>query len=400
MCKMHRELLFSGDTASNNDDLLLEWEKLDGATRLLTGPVGRTKSKSTTFQKMLLFNCHCGNVLFFENTICIQCRAEVGYDSATNSMVMLDSGKGIMRCQNGLEHNACNWVVTKSCDNVLCSSCRLNRTIPDLSVAENCENWWQMEIAKRRALHTLLRLKIFPKNKAETPNGLAFDFLMPTSQGSIITGHKDGIITLNVREADDSYREKQRHELGEPYRTLVGHFRHELGHYFWDHFFKGRTDGDSTLEEWRRIFGDERGDYAAALKRHYVAGAPADWNSSYVSAYATSHPWEDWAETWAQYLHMEDGLETARSFGWNNNEAAIPFTPFTESEIHEPSVPDDPNFLKTVNDWVKLSPAINELAAGLGHPNLYPFVFSTVNARKLFFVHRLVARASQFASVV
>lgn len=334
--------------------------------------------------------------MFFENTACVQCQAEVGYDSSTNSMVAFDPEQGIVRCQNGQEHNVCNWVVARGSDSPFCPSCCLNRTIPDLSAAENCENWRQMETAKRRALHTLLRFNLFPASKTESSAGLAFDFLLPTSESPVITGHKDGVITLNVREADDSYREKQRHNLGEPYRTLVGHFRHELGHFFWDRFFKDRSEEDAILKELRNVFGDDREDYAAALKHHYTEGVLADWNRAHVSAYAASHPWEDWAETWAQYLHMQDGLETARCFGWNNELVLMPFTPFAESEIHEPFMPADQGFLKEINDWVKLSPAINEMAAGLGHPNLYPFVFSAINARKLFFVHRVVTLASQW----
>ena len=304
-------------------------------------------------------------------------------------MVALDATGGIKRCLNGLKYNACNWVVANGSSGEMCPSCELNRTIPDLSIAENVENWQLLESAKRRALHTLPRFDLFPPSKMQSQDGLAFDFLMPVAKSPVLTGHKDGEITVNLREADDSYRERQRHNLGEPYRTLVGHFRHEMGHYFWDRFFRGRADADALLQELRKIFGDERADYAAALKQHYAKGAPRDWNLAHVSAYATSHPWEDWAETWAQYLHMQDGLETVRSFGWNNV-PAIPFTPFTEQELFQPDGPSDAAFLRDLNDWLKLSPIVNEMAAGLGHPNLYPFVFSSGNARKLYFVHRVV----------
>jgi len=343
---------------------------------------------------MIPFNCQCGNVLFFENTACVRCGTEAGDDLSTDSMVAIDPARGLKRCLNGLEHNACNWVVAKGAASELCPSCQLNRTIPDLAVAENVQNWCLLEAAKRRALHTLPRFNLFPQSKIESPKGLAFDFLMPTPNTPVLTGHKDGVITLNLREADDSYREKQRRSLGEPYRTLVGHFRHELGHYFWDRFFLGRPDDDTIMQELRRTFGDERADYAAALKRHYDNGAPADWNLAHVSAYATSHPWEDWAETWAQYLHMRDGMETVQSFGWNTA-PSIPFTPFTEQEIFDTAGPTDFQFLKDFNDWLKLSPIINEMAAGLGHPNLYPFVFSSGNARKLYFVHRMVTTLGQ-----
>jgi hypothetical protein len=89
---------------------------------------------------------------------------------------------------------------------------------------------------------------------------------------------------------------------------LLGHFRHEVGHYFWDRLVA--TD-PHQLEEFRVLFGDDRQDYGEALKRHYDEGAPANWQDTYISMYATMHPWEDFAETWAHYLHIVDTLETA-----------------------------------------------------------------------------------------
>src|SRR6202011_5238904 len=35
----------------------------------------------------------------------------------------------------------------------------------------------------------------------------------------------------------------------------------------------------------------------------------------HVTPYASAHPWEDFAETWAHYFHMVDTLETATAFG-------------------------------------------------------------------------------------
>src|SRR5437868_9942335 len=131
-----------------------------------------------------------------------------------------------------------------------------------------------------------------------------------------MTGHKDGIVTMKVEEADDVTRVRVRTQMREPYRTLLGHFRHETGHYYWDRLIAN----SDWLEPFRGLFGDERASYAEALDRHYQQGAPLDWQPQYVSAYATMHPWEDWAETWAHYLHMMDAVDTALGFGMSARE--------------------------------------------------------------------------------
>ena len=198
----------------------------------------------------------------------------------------------------------------------LCESCRLTRVIPDLSMAGNRETWYRLEKAKRRLLYTLqgLRLPIVPKVARGDP-GLAFEFLhdqlVGGDAGRVMTGHDNGLITVNAAEADDVQRERQRVQQNEPYRTLIGHFRHESGHYYWDRLISGGND----LDRFRELFGDERADYGAALQKHYQDGPPPDWQHAHVSAYASSHPWEDWAETWAHLLHMVDALETAGAAG-------------------------------------------------------------------------------------
>lgn len=183
------------------------------------------------------YQCRCGNVLFFDNSRCVQCDEQVGYDSATDSMVTLNAEAPFRRCQNGVDYAVCNWLVPAACTDPLCTACRLNRTIPDLSIAGNQDAWHKIEIAKRRILYTLAGLGLFPMNRQEDPvNGLAFDFLRPTPSRQVLTGHEDGVITLNVSEAEDAERERLRGALGESYRTLIGHFRHEVAHYFWDRF--------------------------------------------------------------------------------------------------------------------------------------------------------------------
>ena len=343
------------------------------------------------------YKCTCGNVLFFENSTCLQCGTEVGYDIVQDQMVTLTADAQSQRCENGINYGICNWVVPRGGSETLCASCLLNRTIPDLSVIANRQAWHKIEVAKRRILYTLARLGLTPVNKIADPvNGLAFDFLRPTpSAPQVLTGHEDGVITLNVEEAEDLEREKRRELLGESYRTLIGHFRHEIAHYYWDRFFQNRAQDDLIMQAFREVFGDEREDYATALQRHYNEGPVASAPGTFITAYASAHPWEDWAETWAHYLHMIDGIETSRSFGLNSEAVPIPFTPFPKESVTLPSqltwpAGEKEEFLELLHSWAKLAPAINEVVASLGHPTFYPFVFSESIIRKFFFVHHMV----------
>ena len=206
----------------------------------------------------------------------------------------------------------------------LCFACRHNHTIPDLSVAQNLQRWQRMEAAKHHLFYSLLRLRLPLENRIDDPeHGLAFDFLAdsPDPTGpKVMTGHDNGLITIALVEADDAERERRRTQMHEPYRSLLGHFRHEVGHYFWDVLIR---DG-GRLEECRAVFGDDSQDYDAALQAHYQNGAPADWQEHFVSQYASTHPWEDWAETWAHYLHIVDTLEMASAFGITRQAPADP----------------------------------------------------------------------------
>ena len=206
-----------------------------------------------------------------------------------------------------------------------------------------------------------------------------------------MTGHDDGLITLSLQEADDAERERNRVAMHEPYRTLLGHFRHEIGHYFWDRLVFDAPDG-GRLEAFRALFGDERADYGQALQRHYDQGAPADWQSRFVTAYATMHPWEDFAETWAHYLHIVDTLEIAGAFGLSTQPA------LTQGEELHASVDFDPYHAATMQQlsesWLPLTVAVNSLNRAMGQPDLYPFVLSTPALEKLAFVHGLVHPAA------
>jgi hypothetical protein len=282
----------------------------------------------------------------------------------------------------------CNWGLPADDPHALCESCRLTRVIPDLGVPGNKEAWYKLEVAKRRLVYTLLKLGCPVRNQTDDPErGLAFEFLADTpdpNDAPVLTGHANGVITLNIAEADDAERERRRIQLHEPYRTLLGHFRHESGHYYWDRLIAGTPQ----LDPFRGRFGDERADYAAALKAHYDNGPPTDWRDRFVSAYAAAHPWEDWAETWAHYLHMIDTLETAADCG-------LSLRPSRKDEPTLKAVvpPDSPraSFDRLIDAWFPLTYALNNLNRGLGLPDGYPFVLSAPAVDKLRFVHEVVA---------
>jgi hypothetical protein len=217
-----------------------------------------------------------------------------------------------------------------------------------------------------------------------------FDFLRSLPDGpAVMTGHANGLIIINVEEADDIKREKIKHDLHEPYRTLLGHFRHEVGHYYWDLLVRNTQ----WLEPFRQLFGDERTSYAEALKRNYEVGPPADWANSYISSYATMHPFEDWAETWAHYLHLMDSLGTALSFRLDAEDLETTITPFRTEDLYAPDDPGAPRFLSLLNSWIEMIMVLNELARSMGQPDFYPFVMSKPVVAKLQLVQMIVIDA-------
>ena len=276
--------------------------------------------------------------------------------------------------------------------NSFCTSCRLNRTLPNLSDPDNQRYWRAIEDAKARMVSQLLPLGLPVESKLENPwQGLAFDLLRPPADGSaVVTGHADGLITLNVEEADDAKREAIRSATREPYRTLLGHFRHEIGHYYWDRLIRD----SAWLAPYRALFGDERADYNAALRNNYEQGPPADWANRHISAYASSHPWEDWAETWAHYLHLADSLATAVAYGLDAEDLETESEPFTLGDLYDPSDVTAEHFLFLINSWVEMVTVLNELARSLGQRDFYPFVMSRTVVRKLHFID-LVVRGRQ-----
>lgn len=351
--------------------------------------------------------CRCGSHIFFGNTLCNSCQAPLGYLPGEDVLIPLepgpqpdtwDAGGGrplLKYCSNRGTAALCNWMLMASEPRCLCTACRLNRTIPNLDCEDNARHWGLIEAAKRRLVSQLLSLGLPVKSKVDEDekHGLMFDFLRSPENGPrVLTGHADGLITVNIEEADSVQREKMRLELHEPYRTLLGHLRHEVGHYYWNRLILNGP----WLEPFRSLFGDERADYAAALKANYENGPPVDWADRYISAYASTHPWEDWAETWAHYLHMIDSLGTALGFGLDAEDLEAIIEPFERDALYAPEDTGADGFLSLLNSWIEMTMVLNELARSMGQPDFYPFVMSKPSVAKLQFVH-MVVEASRSA---
>ena len=300
------------------------------------------------------------------------------------------------RCLNRATPAACNWLIPAQDPQHFCRACRLNRTIPDLTDANQPDNgylWGLVETAKRRLVSSLiiLGLPVASKISEDPVRGLMFDLLRAPPGGQpVMTGHESGLITLNVDEADDATRELARKTMREPYRTLLGHFRHEVGHYYWDRLVAGTP----WLDGFHQLFGDESADYVASLQRNYSEGPPSDWPQRFVSSYASSHPWEDWAECWAHYLHMRDAIDTARGFGLiaslNVDQADLEFTPFTLNALWQPDHPEAEHFLAFLNHWNRLTLMLNQMSRSMGQPDFYPFTLPSAVLAKLQFIHLVV----------
>ncbi|CAN5294698.1 putative zinc-binding peptidase [soil metagenome] len=360
-------------------------------------------------QFLQTYKCQCGRPVFFVNSRCLACSTTLGYDPVIGRVVPLeaastqgewhrhgrpDDALGYRRCANLQTPAACNWLLrsddaaAQSLGTPYCVACRLNRTIPDLSIDRNAGRWRRIEMAKRRLVAALIALGLPVVSKLSDPeNGLAFDFLFPVAGGPVVmTGHDNGLIVINILEADDAYREQVRTQMGEPYRTLLGHLRHEVGHYYWDRLVQG-TD---WLNGFRRLFGDETQNYDEALSHHYSNGPAADWQLRHVSAYASMHPWEDWAESWAHYLHMVDTVATALRFGIRSDFLELDHEPFGSDDLWDPNAADADAFLDLVNSWVELTGVLNELSRSMGEHDFYPFVLPRLAVAKLQFVHCVV----------
>ena len=400
---------------------------------------------------MRLFRCTCEGrpVLHFENVQCNRCGRLTGFcpetlelkpfnplqdntaagtapDANSPPQWQDDAGQRYVQCANWVRYQVCNWMLPlpegadpmalHAGDEGLCPACRLNEIIPDLSVPENQPLWHELEKAKRRCLFTLLELRLPLRLPSPAVDGeahaqvapLAFRFLSDKDVHShfqrplegeepVFTGHADGVITINLAEADDIARTQTRIAMQERYRTLLGHFRHESGHYFWD-AFNALAPGFASA--FRAAFGDESANYQAALERHYEAGPPADWQMNFVSAYASMHPWEDWAETWAHYLHIIDTLETLQSFNKSSDilsdsvaEVKLPFAVGGRGPKGETA------FAEIMELWIDASIVLNSLNRSMGLPDPYPFVLHAPIQDKLRFVHDAISERVRASAV-
>lgn len=351
---------------------------------------------------MRLFECqHCGQMLYFENTRCERCGHVLGYLPERVALSAVEPRDGdrwspladpecLSRFCANAQHQACNWLIPAQAAAMFCQACRLNRTIPNLAVPEHLPLWQRLESAKHRLVYGLLRLGLPIVDRGQdAEGGLAFDFLadpdpMLRENSQVMTGHAEGLITVNIAEADDAERERRRQDMAEPYRTLLGHFRHEIGHYYWARLVR---DG-RWLEPFRVLFGDESQDYGACLQAHHAAGPPCDWPERFISGYAAAHPWEDWAETWAHYLHLVDTLETAQAFRLSVSPAAGDDPALAAAAYFDPYRYDD--FDAMIRTWLPLTYAVNSLNRSMGQPDLYPFVLAPAVVDKLRFVHDLI----------
>ena len=335
---------------------------------------------------MKQFYCQCGQAVFFDSERCINCGLRLGFDPKSMTMLALqpkgnrwqaEDGRLFRLCENTLRFDVCNWLVPEEEEHHLCRGCRFNRTVPNQSDPANKRRWQRLEEGKKRLLYTLLQLDLPLVSGWDAPDrGLLFDFIEDERSGEafpetfVTTGYLGGVITINALEADDAAREAQRLQMNETYRTVLGHLRHESGHYFWQQL----VPHEDLLTDFREQFGDERQDYQAALNSYYADGPVPDWQARFISNYASAHPAEDWAESWGHYLHIYDALETAAAHGLTDRwPEAMPMT-------------------ERIDTWRSLSISLNELNRSVGRRDAYPFVLNSVVGQKLSFVDRVIRR--------
>lgn len=374
---------------------------------------------------MKTFKCTCPDeqILFFESSHCLACSRIVGLDDWFDKVepynldkksghYFKDAKPGVpyQKCDNNAQYGVCNGMVNLDTfepvegeDEVLCFACRFNDVIPDLSVTEHIPLWRKMENAKRRAIYTLKAFSLPLRNfNEDVESGLSFSFTTDRDVNDnfvsiledkepVFTGHSSGHITINLAEANDVARSHTKLAMGERYRTLLGHFRHELGHYYFEKLILGSPDKHALCKQY---FGDDELSYQDALDRHYKEGAPKNWRDSFISEYATMHPYEDWAETWAHYMHIMDTLETAKNFSITGSTSAIA----EETEkVEDLSLPQDAYFFSgqtsidsILDTWIDFSVILNSLNRSMGMNDAYPFVLTEPVRTKLSFVHHAI----------
>lgn len=339
---------------------------------------------------MKRYYCQCKQEIFFNNAFCEKCGRDLifdpkaqtmwsgvltdhGFVAHTNMSVAGDKPFVLKPCSNRHSSILCNWSVSSE-DDTQCISCKTTRIIPDQSITKNNQRWLTLERAKRQLISSLISLNLPIENYHQKTGDLAFDFLEDQRSNPnvalehVLTGHSSGTITLNAAEADEGFLHTMKEEMGEPYRTILGHFRHEVGHYYWAILLQD----ESQLKAFRELFGDERQDYQKALERYYQQEKPKFKSSQFITHYASSHPHEDWAETWAHYLHIVDTLETAVSYGLSS---------------YEPKIND---FNSWFSEWARVAQIMNALNRSMGLNDAYPFVLTEIVRSKLAFIDSLI----------
>jgi hypothetical protein len=402
---------------------------------MAVGRAGQPLTAGARSRTMIPFHCgRCGHAVFFENVRCGRCDALLGYLPGERCMGAFEEAEApavlaappapapadtegteapapasspapaptarwrrvgdacdgagdqlFTPCANRVQHDICNWMLDPGDTGTLCRSCRLTAVIPDLTVAGNTARWAAIETAKRRLMFTLIEHGLDPEPKTSpTDNkGLALHLLAAVPGGApVMTGHAGGTITINIAEADDVEREATRVAFGEPVRTLLGHLRHEFGHYLQQRWITG-----AAAETCRATFGDERDDYAAALARYHAEGPPADWQQRFVSAYASAHPFEDWAETCAHVLLVSDAVQTAESWGLRLDGPVARARPKSSRS--------QPMDRVVIEHWLPVAQFLNAMNRSLGLRDSYPYLMPDAVLQKMALVQRLLADAAR-----
>ncbi len=363
------------------------------------------------FAAVRTFTCsECGNLLVFDNSRCLRCGTPQSFSPERMDLVGRPAHAEAV-CGNA-DLIGCTWLAREP--GGLCLSCRLTRTRPGDDDTAGLRAFAGAERDKRRLVYQLLDLGLPVVPRDLDPAGLAFD-LLSSRDGPVSTGHADGVVTIDLAEGHDPHREAVRLQMGEPYRTMLGHLRHEVGHYYFRVLVEarcpqvageaGRTAADpgpswargrDSLARFRGMFGDEGADYPDALARHYAQGPPAEWAQRHVSAYATAHPWEDWAETFAHYLHIRDTLQSASAYGMVVTGPATAPAELVELLRSDPAAGQATRgFAEIVSAWLPLTYALNAVNRSMGKDDLYPFLLTQPVIGKLAFVHALVAPAGR-----
>jgi hypothetical protein len=325
----------------------------------------------------------CSSPLFFDNLVCVSCSSELAYARREHDIVPIrpdgiyvDSDRWVWHPCVNRELFGCSWLTERSGEP--CFSCALTRTRPSDADVRGLSQFPRAEAAKRRLIVELDALGLPIVTRDDDPeHGLAFDLLSSVDE-NVVIGHDDGVITLDLAEGDDAYRERMRVEMAEPYRTLLGHFRHEIGHYYEAQLVTG-----PVRERVRELFGDETADYQAALDRHYAEGPPEGWAESFISSYATMHPFEDFAETFAHVMHISDTIHTARAHGLSTVDPSA-FSSFRDL---------------VTGVWVPMSTALNQINRSMGAGDLYPFVLAPAVLDKLDLVAEIVREHARAGSM-